>query len=279
MSTNPAYLLGDDTGELQRLEEQARMLAPATRAILEMAGIRPGMRVVDLGTGAGDVALELAAMVGPSGSVIGIDQSAEALACARRRTAARGFGNVSFVQDELHTAGIGGPVDAVVGRLVLLYTSDPAAVLRRYAAFVRQGGLVVSMEYEMTAAGSLPRLPLADRVVGWIVEAFRRSGHDPLLGARLQGVMADAGLHDATVLGLQSYVPHTDPSGARMAAGVVRALLPAIERTGTASAAEIDIDTLEQRIGEALIEHGAIFKPPALAGAWARVLHREASQH
>ena len=105
MSTNPAYLLGDDTGELQRLEEQARMLAPATRAILEMAGIRPGMRVVDLGTGAGDVALELAAMVGPSGSVIGIDQSAEALACARRRTAARGFGNVSFVQDELHTAG------------------------------------------------------------------------------------------------------------------------------------------------------------------------------
>jgi SAM-dependent methyltransferase len=271
MSATPAYLLGNDAGELQRLEEQARILAPATRAILQMAGIEPGMRVIDLGTGAGDVALELAAMVGPSGSVTGIDQSAEALAWARRRTLARGLGNVSFVQDDLHTAAIGGRVDAVVGRLVLLYIADPAVVLRRYAGMVRQGGLVVSMEYEMTSAGSLPRLPLTDLVVGWIAEAFRRSGHDPLLGARLRGVMADAGLDDATVLGLQTYVPHTDPSGARMAAGVVRTLLPAIERAGIASAADIDIGTLEQRIGEALIRNGAIFKPPALAGAWARV--------
>ncbi|MGH9382587.1 MAG: hypothetical protein ACRD2Z_18565 [Thermoanaerobaculia bacterium] len=122
----------------------------------------------------------------------------------------------------------------------------------------------------MTAAGSLPRLPLADRITGWIVEAFRRSGHDPLLGGRLGRLMADAGLDDATVLGLQTYVPHTDPAGARMAAGVVRTLLPAIERTGVASAAEVDIDTLEQRLAQALTGQGAIFKPPTLVGAWAR---------
>jgi cyclopropane fatty-acyl-phospholipid synthase-like methyltransferase len=61
--------IGDD--EVARLEAQGAATAPATRMIFAEAGIRPGMRVLDLGCGAGDVSFVAAALVGPGGSVVG----------------------------------------------------------------------------------------------------------------------------------------------------------------------------------------------------------------
>jgi SAM-dependent methyltransferase len=268
------YLLGHDERELARLEQQARVLAPATRTILGLAGIEPGMRVLDLGTGAGDVAFEVAGMVGRGGSVVGIDQSVTALKFAAHRAEQRGLTNVTFIHDDLHTVQIADEFDAVVGRLILLYTPDPAEVLRKYAALVRRGGVVAVMEYEMTAAGTLPPTELSVRVTGWIAEAFNRSGLDASLGARLGPVLRAAGLDGAVVLGLQGYREPRDPEGARLAAGTIRTLLPVLERTGVAAAAEVDIDTLEDRIARDCAHHDSTFKPPTLVGAWARVTGR-----
>ena len=264
------YLLGHDPAELARLEHQAAMLAPATATVLRLAGIGAGMRVLDLGTGAGDVAFEVAELVGPTGSVVGIDQSERVLGLAMQRAERRGLANVSFVCDDLHTAQLADEFDAVVGRLVLLYTPEPDQVLRRFAGLVRPGGIVAAMEFEMTAAGSLPPTELTARVSYWISEAFRRAGLDASLGARLDEVMGRAGFPFATVLGLQSYRPPGDPDGARMAAGVLRTLLPVLERTGVATQ-EVDIDTLEERFARDSAEHAAIFTTPTLVGAWARV--------
>ncbi|PXY35376.1 class I SAM-dependent methyltransferase [Prauserella flavalba] len=270
-TTETPYLLGSDPDELRRLEEQAAALAPATRTILRLAGIGPGMRVLDLGTGAGDVAFEVADLVGPGGSVVGVDASAQALAWAARRTEARGVPNVSFVHADLHDVPITGPFDAVVGRLVLLYTPEPARVLRRYATLVRPGGVFVAMEYEMSAAGTLPSTPFAERLVHWLTEAFRRSGLDPLLGARLGSVFDAAGLPPAAVLGLQGYRPPGDPTGARMATGILRTLEPVLVRTGIATPEELGLDTLEERFRRHQDEGELVFRLPTLVGAWATV--------
>ena len=265
------YLLGHDDAELRRLEDQARAIGPATRAILTLAGIEPGMRVLDLGSGAGDVAFEVADIVGRRGSVIGIDRAPEALARARRRANERKLGNVSFVEGDLTTSDVNGSFDAVVGRLVLLYTPDPVVVLKRYAALVRAGGVVVAMEYEMNTIGSIPRHELVERVASWIVQAFARTGLDPNLGARLGRMMTAAGLESPSVLGFQQYLESGDPAAARMPADVVRTLLPAIVRTGLASESEVGIDTLADRLASALTSTDAILTPPTLVGCWATV--------
>jgi SAM-dependent methyltransferase len=266
--TSP-YLLGHDEQELARLEHQASVLAPATRTILRLAGIGPGMRVLDLGTGAGDVAFEVAELVGPDGSVVGVDQSVKALRYAAVRAERRALTNVAFLHDDLHTVPIDGEFDAIVGRLILLYTPEPAAVLRKFAGLLRPGGVVAMMEYEMHAAGTLPPTELSAQAVRWITGAFDRSGLDPSLGAKLGPIMRDAGFDAATVVGLQGYREPGDPAGALLAAETVRTLLPVIERTGLATADEVGIDTLEERLARDSVAHGTTFKPPTLVGAWA----------
>ena len=87
----PAYVLGHSDRELSRLSMQARLLEPVTRQFLLDAGIRPGMRVLDVGSGAGDVAFLAAELVGRSGEVIGTDTAAVAVGAAMRNARDRGL--------------------------------------------------------------------------------------------------------------------------------------------------------------------------------------------
>jgi SAM-dependent methyltransferase len=85
--TAPAtdYSLGHSDAELRRLMWQAEVLRPYTERLLRMAGIGPGMRVLDVGCGTGDMTMLAARLVGPSGSVTGIDRGQRPLATAARR--------------------------------------------------------------------------------------------------------------------------------------------------------------------------------------------------
>ena len=79
------YVLGTSQEELERLIWQDRMiLRPITEKLLHRAGVSTGMRVLDLGCGTGGVSMLAASLVGPRGSVVGIDQSPEAIALARK---------------------------------------------------------------------------------------------------------------------------------------------------------------------------------------------------
>jgi SAM-dependent methyltransferase len=84
---NPVYALGHSDGELERLIVQSRFVEPITRRFFQEAGISAGMRVLDIGSGAGDVAFLAADLVGETGEVVGTDKSAAALATAKQRAA------------------------------------------------------------------------------------------------------------------------------------------------------------------------------------------------
>src|SRR5947207_2046932 len=151
---NRDYALGRSAREYARLVLQAELLKPMTRRTFEDAGIAAGMRVLDLGSGAGDISMLLAEMVGPTGSVIGVEVDGDAVALARQRAAEAGFANISFEQSDLAHYIPAAPVDAVVGRLVLLYLHDPAAVLSGLVKYLRPGGIVAFLEpWMMPAAG------------------------------------------------------------------------------------------------------------------------------
>ena len=89
------YLMGRSEAETRRLMAQHRLYGTFTRRLLEDAGIEEGMKVLDVGSGAGDVALLAAEFVGPTGSVVGVDQDSEVLETASARAEASGLTNMS----------------------------------------------------------------------------------------------------------------------------------------------------------------------------------------
>jgi SAM-dependent methyltransferase len=262
------YQIVSDAVELERLRRQGQILAPATRLLFTAAGLRPGMRVLDLGSGAGDVSFVAAELVGPSGAVVGVERSPESVATAKARAKQQGLANVSFAVGDIHETTPGGPFDAIVCRLTLLYVPDPAVVLRAQAAQLRPGGVVAPIEFDIHSAGSLPPTPLVGQLLGWIRETFERVGIDPALGPRLWAVLQDAGLRPLGMLGVQPHSGPHDPDGPFLLAGYARAVLPLIEKAGVATAQQVGADTLQTRLAEELASNNAVFALPVLRSAW-----------
>src|SRR5437879_13928382 len=120
MTANPSsdYLLGSTDAEHERLIRQAVRLAPVTERFFREAGIGSGQRVLDLGSGVGDVAMLVARLVGPSGEVVGVERDPRSIARARARVAEADLRNVSFAQSDVHQIQSSKPFDAPSSRLI-----------------------------------------------------------------------------------------------------------------------------------------------------------------
>jgi SAM-dependent methyltransferase len=268
--SDSGYRFGSGIGEDEagRLEIQGRALAPATRMILAEAGIRPGMRVLDLGCGAGDVAFAAAGLVGPDGSVVGVDRSPDALARARLRAGQRGLAQVQFVEGDVNDPAPGGPFDAIVERLVLWTVPDPAALLRRQAAVLRPGGLVVPIEVDLSTIRSLPETAFGTQGKSWVVEAFAKAGMS-MLGPRLWAILQEAGLRPLGMIGVQPHFGPGDEVGIAFLVETMRVAAPLIVGTAVATAEEIGMETLEQRLRDDGQRSQAVRATPMLLSAWA----------
>ena len=266
--SDPGYQFGSGIGEdeIARLEIQGAALAPATRMILAEAGIRPGMRVLDLGCGAGDVTFVAAGLVGPAGLVVGLDRSPQALARARLRAEQRGLSQVQFVEGDLGDPAPGGPFDAIVERAALWQDPDPAAVLRRQATALRPGGLVVPIEPDVSPIYQEPEITVLTPWTSWGAEAFARAGM-AFIGRRLWAIVEEAGLRPLGMIGIQPHFGPGDEDGVAYLVENMRGMEPLLVGTGVATAEEIGMETFEQRLRDERQRTQAVGAYPMLLSA------------
>jgi SAM-dependent methyltransferase len=271
--TQSNYLLGDSEQELERLAVQARLIEPITRGFLRDAGIGPGMRVLDVGTGAGDVAFLVAEFVGADGEVVGVDRSIAGIATARARADARSLRKVSFREGDPATMSFDRPFDAVVGRRFLQFQADPSAMLRALAGHVRPGGVIVFHELDSTGASSYPPAPTFDRCCEWWIELLRRTGVDHRMGIKLHASFLAAGLA-APAMRLEAFIGGGATAADYLrfaAADLIGSVVPELVRLGVATVAEVDIDTLHERMLAEVIANGSVIVGRSEIGAWTRV--------
>src|SRR6185295_18276921 len=138
-ATVDKYALGRSSGETERLIWSAKQLRLSITRFLEDAGIETGMKVLDVGCGAGDVSFLAAELVGPRGRVVGIDLNDAILETARTRAREAGHGNVTFLNKRIPDglSGLDTDFDAVIGRRVLCYIPSPDEALRALLTRVR----------------------------------------------------------------------------------------------------------------------------------------------
>jgi len=268
MSKADEYPLGYSELEARRLAEQGAMLEGLTSDVFRRAGLREGMTALDIGCGVGDVSLLAARLVGPKGAVLGIDRAASSVQTAHSRASALGIAQARFEQADLASFETDQAFDALVGRLVLLYLPDPAWTLKRLSQKLRPGGIVAFQEFDMTAVSQVPAGPLFVKVRSWLLAAFTAAGAQLDMGTKLYSSFLRAGLPPPGMTAATLIACGPDTKGYRYMVGVLRSLLPLIERNGIASAAEIDIDTLAVRMHEDALIHERVMFLPRVVGAW-----------
>ena len=266
------YVLGHSQRELARLKAQAQLVDPITKRFFQEAGVGAGMRVLDVGSGAGDVAFLAAELVGATGVVVGVDRAAGAIEEARRRADERAAHNVTFQLGDPAEMAFDQPFDAVIGRYVLQFQEDAAAMLCKLRSRVRTGGVVVFHEIDWGGVGSFPPVPHYDRWCRWGVETLRRHGTETRMGAKLHATFLSAGL-PAPTMRLEALLG----GGAKatdvmtLVTGVVETLLPEMERLGVATSAEVAIDTLVERMTREAATTNSIVIGHNQIVAWSRV--------
>jgi SAM-dependent methyltransferase len=266
------YVMGSSDPELRRLRTVSALYRDISLRWLESAGIGPGMSVADVGCGPGDVALLAAGLVGPTGSVVGVDGSREALALARARTEAAGLDTVRYEHADVGEWMPDGTVDAVFGRLILMHLPDPAAVLARLAGFVCLGGVIAFQDVVLATRCTEPDLPLAGAFNGWLIETMRRAGRPTDMGLRLAAVFREAGLPEPNLTAGQPVERGPDALGYSIMAGDVVSLVHRMEALGVATASEVDPETFGERLRSEAAAADAVILSPLMVDAWVRIL-------
>ena len=267
-----AYVLGHSQQEIDRLKAQARRIAPITERFFREAGVGPGMRVLDIGSGAGDVALLAREIVGDTGEVVGVDRVPAAIAAATARAAALSVRNVTFLEGDPGEMSFERPFDAVIGRYVLQFQKAPATMLRKLAAHARPGGVVVFHEIDWAGVASNPPCPTYDQCCRWCSETIRLSGTETRMGIKLHSTFVGAGL-PAPSMRLEAVVGGgvNGLDVIPLVTDLVATLLPEMERLGVAKAEEVGLETLVERIRREVTANSSVIVAHYQIGAWARV--------
>jgi ubiquinone/menaquinone biosynthesis C-methylase UbiE len=274
-SIHSKYGLGYSQEEQDRLRAQSTRLRSLSQGFLRDAGVRPGMRVLELGSGLGDLTGLIAEIIGPTGEIVSLDRSPVMLAQALKSLSEDGITCARFIECDLNDfcLDFDRAFDAVVGRLILTHLDDPVGTLRLILRHVRTGGLVAFQEADSTLCEHLLRLnrdklPLTYEVCEWIKRARNGASSDPEMGLHLYRVFTLAGLPAPTIFF------HTEVYGGACAARIqstvamVRNLLPCLENLGI-NAEAIGVSTLEDRLTSELTAADAVQARVSIASAWA----------
>jgi hypothetical protein len=158
--------------------------------------------------------------------------------------------------------------DAIIGRFILLYLPRPSELLRRLRFNIRPGGIVAMQELDMSAASQVPSSPLFSTVNGWIFGAFEAGKAEKDMGSRLLSTFLASGLPWPDMISTTPVTSGLESPYYEILTEMVRSMLPTIERAGLASASEIGLASLSQRLREDAVSNQRVLFPPRLVSAW-----------
>ncbi len=259
------YVMGATDHERRRLLLQGSILNPLTDRFLREAGLRAGMRVLDVGCGVGDVSLIAARIVGQRGSVTALDPDSSALDAAQSRAGEEKLSQIKFEQATFEAYVTESPYDAIVGRHVLIHSADPLGWVRKSKSLLRISGIVAFQEYDISYFPPIePELSLFSHLRECLVELFRRAAAYPDTGARLYHWMQLAQLSNprSNAECLMSGGPES--LYYEWFAETIRSVAPRLEALDIISVAELNLATLADRLREEAVARAGCLTTPLI---------------
>jgi len=189
------YVLGSSDHELERLALQHEVWREATDDFLERLDVPVGGRVLDLGCGPGDVLALLRARVGPTGEVIGVDESPRWMEHLQARITAASWSNVRVQHARLQELDVEpASVDLIFMRWVLSFQPERELLLGRLARFLKPGGAVAVMDYNHEGVSLFPHSDGFDAAIRATRAWYETTGGDTWIMGSITRLFAAADL-------------------------------------------------------------------------------------
>ncbi len=189
------YLLGENTGEIERLKFQQSVWGAATERFILRLGIRPGWHCLDAGAGPGLVAWDMLDLVGHEGSVTLLDPSPFFLEHARSEASSRKLRNVKFIQGTVEEAEIpSSSYDFIFVRWVISFAPDPDQFIAKLVPALKRGGILAVQDYSYEGLSLFPRGGAFDTMAEVVRAYYRSAGGDPYVATLLPSVFKRHGL-------------------------------------------------------------------------------------
>jgi SAM-dependent methyltransferase len=235
---NAPYIIRGGVGGRERLRILARVMRSTTLHLLERAGMRRGMICLEVGCGGGELAFDMARLVGPEGRVLGTDIDPTKLELPRREAAAQHLANLEFRLADITRNGLEDKFDLIHARFVLTHLRNPLDALVRMREALRPAGVMVVEDVDFQGYFCYPECAALRRYVELYTQTTARRGCNANIGPSLPILLADAGFE-----GVQMNV--VQPAGTTGEVKMITLLTmeniaDAVIAEGVASRAEID---------------------------------------
>lgn len=197
-SETDQYVLGTGADELARLQQQHEAWTEVTFAAWKRAGVGPRAKVLDLGCGPGFASLELADLVGETGSVLAVDESENFVGYLNQKAKNLNLTQLRSVKadamDLIATIGQDEKFDVVYCRWVLCWLKEPARAIASVKKILKPGGRFLIHDYfNWRSMGSAPRSPAIEKMVLAAVKSFTDRDGNVDVAADLPKLLRDAG--------------------------------------------------------------------------------------
>lgn len=260
------YIIRGGIEGRERLRILSRVMRQATLDLLTRAGLQSGMTCADIACGGGDVACDMALIVGPHGRAVGTDIDEPQLEIARHEAEALGHANITFLCADITRAPPPGEFDLVHARFLLTHLPDPAKALSHMGQALMPGGVIVVEDIDFSGYMCHPESPAVRRYVELYSAAVRARGGDSCIGPRLPSLLCEAGFTDvqmsvAQPAGIEGEVKLISPITMENIAGAVIA---------EGLATQADIDVLVEELYAFARTPGTLGCLPRVVGAWGR---------
>jgi ubiquinone/menaquinone biosynthesis C-methylase UbiE len=181
--------------EMTRLQTQAEEFSSSTEESMMKLGIKPDMKVVDIGCGTGSVSFMISPMVGELGQVVGVDSNQYAINYCNEIARSQGILNAKFIISDATSLDFESHAfDVSYSRFLFQHVKDASQALREMVRVTKPGGVVMVEDCDLFTWLLYPKNESVSKLWHWYESIQLERGTDPEIGRKLYAMFLDEGL-------------------------------------------------------------------------------------